>query len=169
MRFPRRCLFSLCLALAVPAPLLAQSVDEAPLQMENVRLDYAQVLNVEPVYETLRATRSEVVCEDAPKPAKQAARTGQEEEGRWARMWGSVKGLFGGDEKHEQAKPAAAEPAPRCRSVPSSREYQRPVAYDVDYMYKGMKYRSRLPEDPGNRLRIRISVAPYLPGRDGGD
>ncbi|MFT4255861.1 MAG: hypothetical protein QM599_02690 [Pseudoxanthomonas sp.] len=131
--------------------------------MENVRLDYAQVLNVEPVYETLRATRAEVVCEEAPKPAVKAA---QPEEGRLARAWTSVKEFFGSEERQQarQAAASAAQASPRCRSVPSSHEFQRPVAYDVDYIYKGMKYRSRLPEDPGNRLRIRISVMPYQPG-----
>ena len=46
--------------------------------------------------------------------------------------------------------------------VPVEREFQRPIAYDVDYIYKGSKFRTRLAEDPGNRLRIRISVVPYI-------
>jgi hypothetical protein len=50
--------------------------------------------------------------------------------------------------------------------VPTQREFRRPIAFDVDYMYKGMKYRSRLPEDPGNRLRVRISVTPYVAPAD---
>ena len=40
--------------------------------------------------------------------------------------------------------------------VPVEREFRRPIAYDVDYVYKGFKYRSRLavrsrqpPADPG--------------------
>ena len=51
---------------------------------------------------------------------------------------------------------------PDCRIVEVGREFRRPIAYDVEYVYKGAKYRSRLPEDPGNRLRIRISVVPYV-------
>ena len=46
--------------------------------------------------------------------------------------------------------------------VSVQREFRRPIAFDVDYMYKGMKYRSRLPHDPGNRLRIRVSVTPWV-------
>ena len=38
------------------------------------------------------------------------------------------------------------------------------IAYDVDYVYRGSKYRSRLAEDPGNRLRIRIGVTPVVSG-----
>ena len=45
-----------------------------------------------------------------------------------------------------------------------AREFRRPIAYDVDYVYKGSKYRSRLPDDPGNRLRIRIGVTPVVTG-----
>lgn len=135
-------------------PCMAWAQEE-PSPSENVRVDYARVLNVEPVYETLRATRTERVC-DSPVPDKAPPKA---EEGRLARMWDSVKGVFGGDgDKPEASAPA---PAPRCRTVLVGREFQRPIAYDVDYMYKGMKYRSRLAEDPGSRLRIRISVVPY--------
>ncbi len=150
-RLPR--LLACVLALAMPCVAWAQ--DEAALS-ENVRVDYARVLNVEPVYETMRASRTERVC-DSPVQDKAPAKA--EEEGRLARMWGSVKGAFGGDDKVKPPSPPS--PPPRCRTVLVGREFQRPIAYDVDYMYKGTKYRSRLAEDPGSRLRIRISVVPY--------
>jgi hypothetical protein len=41
----------------------------------------------------------------------------------------------------------------------------RQVGYDVAYQYKGEQYMSRLPHDPGSRLRIRITVVPDLPGQ----
>ena len=37
---------------------------------------------------------------------------------------------------------------------------QQIVGYDVEYRYRGDVYMSRLPYDPGERLRVRISVAP---------
>ena len=43
------------------------------------------------------------------------------------------------------------------------REFQRVVGYDVDYIHRGVRYRSRLPVDPGKRLRIRIIVVPDMP------
>lgn len=48
----------------------------------------------------------------------------------------------------------------RCRIVQVDREERRLAGYDVEYQYKGEKYMSRLDNDPGNRVRIRISVVP---------
>ncbi len=128
---------------------------------ENVKIDYAQVLRVEPVYQTLRATRTEERCDPLPVPAIPAQ--AKDEPGVFARMVDSVKGLF----SHEDAPAAAPAPASapakggNCRLVQVGREFQRPIAFDVDYVYKGTKYRSRLEEDPGNRLRVRVSVTPW--------
>lgn len=153
----RTTLFLCCLLLTAPA--VAQ---ERVIPTENVRLDYAQVLGVEPVYQTLRATRTEQRCDEVPA-ATPEAQPPERDESRWSRMVDSVRGWFGGDAEPERAPPVTL-PAVKvnCRVVPIEREFQRPIAYDVDYIYKGVKYRSRLAEDPGNRLRIRISVVPYV-------
>lgn len=118
------------------------------IQPENVRMDVAQVMRVQPVYQTLRATRMEPRCPGA-------AAEGQNPKGI-SRIVGAVKGALA-------RKP---EPVPAdCELVPVVREFRRPIAYDVDYVYRGTKYRSRLPYDPGNRLRVRVSVMPYIPDR----
>ena len=116
------------------------------IQTENVRYDYAQVLRVTPVYQTLTATRTEERCE----PTAQA-----KADSRLSRAVGALKDVL----RREEEKAAA-----NCRTVPVEREFRRPIAYDVDYVYKGAKFRSRLPEDPGNRLRIRIAITPAVPG-----
>lgn len=131
---------------------------------ENVRLDYAQVLNVSPVYETLRASRTEMRCEEVATP-KPATPKPAPDEGRWSKMLDSVKSVFTRDPEPEPEPKTVEAPKANCRVVPVQREFQRPIAYDVDYVYKGVKYRSRLAEDPGNRLRIRVSVMPYVPGQ----
>ncbi len=179
----RRILLSACLLAVTVAwsmPGLAANRDkdaarekeaadaQAAQQAENVRVEYAQVLNVNPVYETVNARRSEVVCDDAQqtpaKPAKTQAGAGQ---GHVAKWWGDIKGWFGGGEDHAEttldshAAEAKAEGPKRCRSVPRDVQLSTPTAYDVDYVYRGMKFRARLPQDPGNRLRIRLTVAPY--------
>lgn len=119
----------------------AAAAQTTVVQRENVRYEYAKVLRVTPVYQTLTATRTEVRCD--PPTA--------EERSRIERAVGAVRGAFRRDE------PATGR---NCRSVPVEREFRRPIAYDVDYTYRGSKYRSRLVEDPGHLLRIRISVMP---------
>ncbi|TAN07326.1 MAG: glycine zipper 2TM domain-containing protein [Rhodanobacteraceae bacterium] len=37
---------------------------------------------------------------------------------------------------------------------------QQIVGYDVEYRYRGDVYMSRLPYDPGERMRVRVTVAP---------
>jgi len=102
---------------------------------ENVRYDYAQVLRVQPVYAVTGPATSWVPCTPADvAPAKAPG-------GRLSRVVGAVKGALG--------RPTGAPDG--CGE---------PTAFDVDYVYKGMKYRSRLAEDPGNRLRLRVSVMP---------
>lgn len=155
---------STCLAISVAAVWLCAGVEHAwaqttVLQPENVRIDYAPVLNVQPVYQTLRATRMEQRCE--PRTPNHSASMPADQEGQQARglarFVGAVKGVFVGGEK---ASPSQAQP--ECEQVPVKREFTRPIAYDVDYVYKGAKYRSRLPYDPGHKLKIKVSVTPVV-------
>ena len=53
-----------------------------------------------------------------------------------------------------------------CHTVPVVYQERRLVGYDVEYVYKGEKYMSRLAADPGSRLRIRIAVTPDDPAVD---
>lgn len=127
---------------------------ESVIPVENVRVDYAQVLRVEPVYQTLHASRSEQQCDPPADPAKPQARG-------LSRLVGAVRNALGNDHGGTASNPPPAPASANCRTVQVQREFRRPIAYDVDYIYKGMKYRSRLAEDPGNRLRVRVSVTPF--------
>jgi uncharacterized protein YcfJ len=53
-----------------------------------------------------------------------------------------------------------------CRTVPVVYQERRLVGYDVEYIYQGQTYMSRLAADPGARLRIRVSVMPDDPAVD---
>lgn len=142
--------FCLLLLAATAMPAAAQ---DTVVPAENVRMDYAQVLRVEPVFQTLTATRMEQQCDDQRPPPSKADAKGL------SRIVGVVKDVLRQDgEVAGQA--AASGDAAGCRMVPVQRAFRRPIAFDVDYLYKGGKYRSRLPEDPGNRLRVRVSVTP---------
>ena len=137
-------LCSIGLAL-MPLAALAQDVaPEVVLQAENVRFEYAQVLAVDPVYQVLRTTRAERVCAETPRASKYGL----------ARVVGAVKDSLA--LKPDQASPLN----PDCQMVPVTRDFRRPIAYDVDYVYKGSKFRTRMARDPGNRLRVRVSITP---------
>ena len=56
-----------CLSVA-PRAFAQEVVREVVVPQENVRFDYAQVLSVSPIYQTLRATRMERVC-DVKQPS----------------------------------------------------------------------------------------------------
>ena len=138
-------------ALAGIAPLcMAQeaSVPQAILvQPENVRVDYGQVLRAEPIYETQTEVWLEQQCEDGKRKFL-------------SRVVGAVKDVLSPGRSAQASGEAAQD---ECRMVPVEREFRRPIAYDVDYVHRGSKYRSRLPSDPGNRLRVRVSVTPVAP------
>ncbi|WP_235893548.1 hypothetical protein [Cognatilysobacter lacus] len=123
-------LIALLLSLAT-APALADNV----VQHENVRYEYARVLRVTPVYQTLTATGMETRCDDAT---------------RIGRVVGAMRSVL----------QRAGGQSSGCHAVPVERQFQRPVAFDVDYSLRGAKYRSRLSDDPGHLLRIRVSVMP---------
>ena len=178
--FPIRA-FSLLPACLLAGMADAQTVEAEPRNrvviVENLKFDYAQVLNVEPVFQTLRATRTEEHCEPVTTrtlaPVNVTGEEPVEEKGRFGRLWESVRSIFKPGEGETAAGqpvtevPAVAGPTGPmltrdCRIVPVGREFRRPIAYDVDYVYKGTKYRSRLPDDPGNRLKIRVSITPWV-------
>ena len=149
----RRWLAALLLAaLALPA-----AAQETVIPKQNVRTAYAQVLRVEPVFQTLTATRMEQHCDDRVVPPRDPPRG-------LSRIVGAVRQAL----THDAEDPPPQDPpaAEDCRLVPVQRQFRRPIAYDVDYLYRGMKYRSRLPYDPGNRLRVQFSLQPVVPGEE---
>ena len=139
----RSSILFLVLLAGLPQARAQDVAPEVVIPQENVRHDYAQVLAVDPVYQVLRTTRTERVC-DGVEPA---AGNGL------SRVVGAVKGSIG-------AKAAPAGGSSNCRMVPVTRDFRRPIAYDVDYVYKGSKFRTRMARDPGNRLRVRVSITP---------
>lgn len=130
---------------------------ESVVPETNTRTAYAQVLQVEPVYQTLRATRMEQQCDGKTIPPNDPPKG-------LARIVDAVKGALTLHDESDKASGAQA--GADCKLVPVEREFKRPIAYDVDYVFKGMKYRSRLPYDPGNRLRVEFSLTPYIPLSD---
>lgn len=139
------------LLLAEPCALAQEASSEVVIPQENIRYDYAQVLGVDPVYQVLRTSRVEQVCDGLKKPAASSS---------LSRVVDAFKEhLVGGSAKADDDE------LENCRMQPVAREFRRPIAYDVDYVYRGSKFRTRMAIDPGNRLRVRVSITPQ-PGQD---
>jgi uncharacterized protein YcfJ len=158
---------SIALALACAAGLAVASPSD-----ENVTWAYAQVLRASPVYEMQRVRVPEEQC-------------GPDREGRDGST-GTVAGaVVGGVLGHRVGKGDGRKAAtlagavlggvvgrridkgqgtrPGCRTVEVEREQRQLVGYDVEYQYKGQTYMSRMDVDPGNRVRVRVSVVPDEP------
>ena len=145
----RRAFLSSLSVAALLAAGMAHAQDPSPevvIPPENVRYDYAQVLGVKPIYQVLRTTSTERVC-DVSQPG----------ESKLSRVVSSVKGRLTGNTTPEERKAGLS----NCRMEQVAREFRRPIAYDVDYVYKGSKFRTRMARDPGNRLRVRVSITPH--------
>nr|WP_229659103.1 hypothetical protein [Luteimonas terricola] len=123
-----------------------------------MRYEYAQVLRAEPVYQTLRATSMVERCEQSSMVGPEE---GEERRGL-SRVVGAVRDVLTPN-RSDSAPDVDGDGEGDCRLVPVEREFRRPIAYDVDYLVRGVKYRSRLPKDPGNRLRVKVAVTPVVP------
>lgn len=158
-------------------------VRPAPLPPgENVAYGYADVLRVDPVYETVRFREPREECRD--EPVEKVERGGSGAGGaivgaiiggalgnqvgsgsgrKAATVAGAVIGGAVGhdiDKKNNPPDRRYLSQETRCRVVEVEREERRVAGYDVEYRYKGDVFLSRLAYDPGNKLRVRVSVNP---------
>ncbi|KAA2284537.1 glycine zipper 2TM domain-containing protein [Arenimonas fontis] len=167
----------------VAAPALAQyqegygqpAYDPASVVPENVTYGYAQVLRADEVYETVITRTPEERCDEVEyrQSGKATAgavvgaivgaavgnQIGKGDGRKVATVAGAAAGGAIGHNVGKQQEIADAR-AGACRMVEVERQERQLIGYDVEYMYKGEKYMSRLPYDPGNRLRVRVSVTP---------
>ena len=150
---------------------------------ENVAYGYADVLRVDPVYEYYQVNEPREECYDE-RVVRHEPGGGDPTGGT---ILGAIIGGVVGNQVGSGSGRAAATAAGaaiggavghnvdrnnggpgrsyegaerRCRLVDEPREEQRIAGYDVEYRYRGEVYMSRLDYDPGDRLRVRVSVTP---------
>lgn len=51
-------------------------------------------------------------------------------------------------------------PVERCETRYRNQREQRIDGYDVVYRYNGQKFSTRMPYDPGNRIKVRVDIRP---------
>lgn len=150
---------------------------------ESVNYGYADVLRVDPIYETVRFREPREECYDEPVRVRE--RGGGDPTGGTvlgAIIGGVVGNQVGSGDGRKAATAAGAviggaigrnvdrnNGGPdrvyegserRCRVVDVEREDRRIAGYDVEYRYKGDVFVSRLDYDPGNKLRVRVAISP---------
>lgn len=150
---------------------------------ESVNFGYADVLRVDPIYEYYTVNEPREECYDERVVTRERRggdptggtiigaivggalgnQVGNGDGRRAATVAGAVIGGAVGrnvDQRNGPPGRTYESTERRCRSVDQAREERRAVGYDVEYRYRGEVYMSRLDYDPGDRLRVRVSVAP---------
>jgi len=149
---------------------------------DNARYGWADVLRVDPVYDDSGpppATPPREECYDeqtAVEPPQPDNRTAGTVLG--AIVGGVIGNQFGKGNGRAATTAAgaaagavvgnnASAPGERafaterhCRIVEAAGGGRHIVAYDIEYRYRGELYSARMNFDPGDRLRVRISVTP---------
>jgi uncharacterized protein YcfJ len=161
------------IALFVPASG-AQAYQAYPSRrIEGVIYGYATVLRVNPAYEDYRTVEQQP-CDDGGYQRVQKDTTGGtiigaivggalgntvgKGDGRKATtVAGAVAGGVIGHNIAKNSDSGRYQSGP-CRDV--DRMDRRVLGYDVEYNYKGDVYVARMLYDPGNRIRVRVSVVP---------
>ncbi len=153
--------------------------DEPGPSSENVKVAWADVLRVDPIYDRVRTSSPREVCDEVPVERRvddgdRAAGTvigaivggvlgstvGKGDGRRAATVAGAVVGGAVGNSAARGNDRYVDGVERHCRVVDDGVEEQRVVAYDVQYRYRGDVYMSRLGYDPGDRLRVRVSIEP---------
>ena len=164
---------------AVPPPP-AMSSDE------NSHFGWADVLRVDPIYGKDASDSGSQPCYEEQVPVTAPAdETAQTRRGIFTTIGAFVGGILGNQVGKGSGRAAATvagavaggvagnniagageagDPHVQYSTVrhcpPSGSAQRKPVAYEVEYRYRGDVYTSRLGYDPGDRLRVRVSVTP---------
>lgn len=153
--------------------------------------DYARVSSVTPEYERINSPRQECSSEYVPTGAYRyeqvdsgrsytgtivggitgallGSRLGKGNGNRAATAAGAIAGAVIGDQIQENGRSArqgqvyadSGREVRRCRVV--DHWDNRLIGYRVVYEYAGRSYSALLPQDPGRRIPVRVSVTPAV-------
>ncbi len=174
-------LVSISLLLVGPFPAAVQAQDGGywrdapPPERGNVHYAWADVLRVDPVYAVVQDQYPQQRCYQQQVVQQSGGSTagtllGAIVGGALGHQVGHGRGnaaatiggaVIGGVVGNNVSSGEHVVDQTRCEQVADRTvEHRRIDGYNVEYRYHGDVYVSRLNYDPGDRLRIRISVAP---------
>ena len=146
--------------------------------------DYAKVERVEPIVSVVRVSSPHRECWDE-EVTRYERRVGRSDSFTPLVLGGIVGGVVGHQFGHGRGKDAMTvagtllgasvgrdvarrrvveEPYTdverRCRVTHEYHEEERVEGYRVTYRYRGHRFVKRMPSDPGDRVKVRVSVLP---------
>lgn len=145
-------------------------------QPANVRYGWAEVLRVDPVYAPVAAApRQQCYPETVTRQDDNhtggtvlgaivggvlGSTVGKGDGRKAATVAGAVAGGAIGNRVSAAHDRTYTSEETVCHPVDDDAPQQQIVAYDVEYRFHGDVYMSRVPYDPGERLRVRMTIAP---------
>jgi uncharacterized protein YcfJ len=141
--------------------------------------DYARVVDVEPIVKEVRIETPRRECRESIQSVESRPDTGARTVlggvigGVLGSQFGSGRGrdaatvagaLIGSRVGYDSANGRYARTeervVERCRVSYETEYEERIEGYRVTYLYNGREYTTRLPYDPGDRIKVRVAVAP---------
>ena len=169
-------------AMATP-PSWSRS-SRPPASYQNSGYEYARVVNVEPIVRQVRVESPRRECWDETRYVESRPHISEPGVGGRTLLGGIIGGVIGHQIGSGRGRDAATvagsvigasvgydaasrrssqveeQVVQRC-DVRYEREYEERIdGYRVTYEYNGREYDTRLPYDPGEKIRVRVAVAP---------
>jgi uncharacterized protein YcfJ len=158
----------------------AAVAQDAPSRAEagNVHYAWANVTRVNPIYRRVEVSDTAQRCYQEPVARHEGGShiagtvlgaviggvlgntVGKGDGRRAATVAGAVAGGAVGNGVARRGDRTVSDSVTRCEPVRDVSTERRIVGYDVQYRYRGQQYMARMDYDPGERLRVRVSVAP---------
>ena len=146
------------ITFALPAAGVACAFSVAAMASETTHIDQARVVSVDPLVRTVTVNTPRQECWDevvqVPQPSPGKTYTPE--------ILGSIIGAAVGNQfgRARASSNVREVVEQRCRTVNEQHVEERIEGYDVTYRWHGREYTTRMPYDPGDRMRVRVSVAP---------
>jgi uncharacterized protein YcfJ len=159
----------------------------AGVSLAQVDFDYAEVVEVRPIVQIVEVSTPEQQCwQEEYLVDRRYGRNRSDTPGILGAIIGGAIGNELGNHKssqrvgvvvgavlghsvardimrqHDGPTVREVETVERCETVYQSYEEERVVGYNVTYNYNGQDYTVRTDRDPGDQIRVRVSVQPVL-------
>jgi len=174
-------LYRLTILVSALAAAPMASADHGRHASQSGFVDYATVVDVEPIVKYVRVSTPREACWDEQVPVREVGYTSAtptivggilggvigRRVVRSHRDWGTAAGaLLGGSigrdiyNQRRQDSGYYMTTRTHCTQLTDYHEEERIEGYRVTYRYKGETFTTRTDHDPGERIRIRVAVSP---------